>query len=133
MTETARKREHAVARLAKEFAVLVANVRAFYFLENQRRAGRASELNGFVHRTVTATGVSERKVRRAAENVCTENVPNGGEFPTRNSRWRIAPEELARVRAAVYSQSWNRSIPTLDSTMASIHREEQIHAGLPPD
>lgn len=124
VTAAARTRDRAVGRLTKECAVIIANVRAFF--ERERRAGRASGLHRVVQRTVDATGVSERTVRRVAEEGHANRLPGGGEAPTRTSPRRIPPEELARARAAVYAQYENRSIPTLDSTLAYLQTEAVV-------
>lgn len=124
VTAAARTRDCAVGRLTKECAVIIAIVRAFF--ERERRAGRASGLHRVVQRTVDATGVSERTVRRVAEQGHANRLPGGGEAPTRTSPRRIPPEELARARAAVYAQYENRSIPTLDSTLAYLQTEAVV-------
>lgn len=85
--------------LTKEYAVIIANVRAFF--ERERRAGRVCGLKQVVQRMVDATGASQRTPRRVAADGYAKNVPYEGQPSTRESRRRTPPDELAHLRPAV--------------------------------
>lgn len=104
--------------------MLIANVRAFF--ERERRAGRASGLSRPAERTARATGVAEATVTRVARDGYANKLPPSGTPQTRHGGRRIPPEELARVRQAVYAQYKNRTIPTLDSILAYLSVESVV-------
>lgn len=106
-TAAAHTRDRAVWRLKKQCEALIANERAFS--ERELRTGRAFYLHRAVQRTVDTMQVMDRTVRRVAEKVHVNNLSRGEEAPTRTSRQRIHPKELARVRT-----------PTWDAPRAAI-------------
>lgn len=120
----ARARDRAIARVTREVATVIANVRKFF--DGECAAGRATGVGRPVERTARATGVGQRTVERVTADGCAESSPSGREAPTRSSRRRVPPEELARVRAAVYAQYENRTIPTLDTTLAYLRTQSVV-------
>lgn len=111
-----RARYRAIARVTREVAIVIANVRKFF--DGECAAGRATGVGRPVERTARATGVGQRTVERVTADGRVESLPSGREAPTRSSRRRVPPDEQARMRAAVYAQYENRTIPTLDTTLA---------------
>lgn len=93
-----RARDRGIARVTREVAILIANVRESFGTE--RAAGRASGVSRPAERTARVTGVSRRTVERITADGYAHALPSGREAPTRNALLRIPADELGRVRAA---------------------------------
>jgi len=71
-----------------------------------------------VDRSAAATGLSRSTVIRIANREYADTRPLSGKRVRRVSKRRVPASELSRVRETVYTQYAEKTVPTLDSTLA---------------
>ena len=120
------KRTRALRVLHTGAASIVLCVRAFF--QREFVTGRATKRRQVAERTAEATGLSLSVITHLTESGCGE-LPADGAPETRHSNRRVPPEELARVRPAIYQQYRIPMLPTLDSTLEFLNAPEDAAGG----
>jgi len=120
------KRTRAPRVLQTSAVSIVLCVRAFF--KREFVTGRAIKSRQVAERTAEATGLSLSVVSHRTESGCDE-LPADGAPETRHSNRRVPPEELARVRPAIYEQYQIPMLRTLDSTLEHLNAPEDAARG----
>jgi len=111
-----RTRVRAVRRITWEVVLLVGRLRVFFTSERDNHA--AEMLEQPVDSTAAATGLSRSTVIRIANGEYADTRPLSGKRERRVRKRRVPVSKLSRVRETVYTQYADKTVPTLDSTLA---------------
>jgi len=96
--------------------LFVGRLRAFFTSERNNHA--AEMLEQPVDRTGAATGLSRSTVIRIANGEYADTRPLSGKRERRVIKRRVPASELSRVPENVYTHYADKTVPTLDSTLA---------------